>query len=519
MKRFIVSLVLILGLVTGCGNTSSAAVSGVAADGTIVGKSSIAACNTAPGIKECRITTPQTMTANITLANDRSWKLGKGAVITTTGYTFDVNNAPFEAGDYQVFAGSGTVTGLKNPIPEWFGVNTTPGTTDMTTAITKAIASIGTTYYGVVDLSSYYLISSNISVPAGVTLRGLSSSGTRIYKSAAMTTTGITLAGFNSQLENISVMTDLGATGDGIQIAAANTVLRNVVVHGAVKTTPSGNGIRIGLDAGPSNCNNWRLDNVRVTGMSGHGVYVHDKPGFNPDANAGTATHVETNDNGGDGIKEDNGWLNTYVGQLSQSNTNGIHFATSSKYATLVGGDREANSNKDILIDSTAVQTSLSGINITENISDSSTTTRRLERQIQKMGTWLPALVGDVTSGTQTYSVQAGWYFRHGDLVTVQGRIGLSAKDAATAGNMRITGLPFACATITNGFFPVAFSSWGAFTFPANFTAIGGNVSSATSYITLNRNGSAQTATAIAASEVGAAAVLIFSVTYPVASF
>jgi len=107
-------------LVIGCGQ-APAAVMGTTTTGSVISQTSMAACNTAVNVKECRITTTQSLTANLTLANDRKWVFDPGAVITTTGYTFNANGASVEIGDYQVFAGSGTVTGLKLAIPEWFG--------------------------------------------------------------------------------------------------------------------------------------------------------------------------------------------------------------------------------------------------------------------------------------------------------------------------------------------------------------------------------------------------------------
>ena len=49
-------------------------------------------------------------------------------------------NGPFEAGLYQVFGGSGAVSGLSDPYPDYFQTNI-QGTTDMTAAITAANAA------------------------------------------------------------------------------------------------------------------------------------------------------------------------------------------------------------------------------------------------------------------------------------------------------------------------------------------------------------------------------------------
>lgn len=56
-----------------------------------------------------------------------------------------------------------------------------------------------------------------------------------------------------------------------------------------------------------------------------------------------------------------------------------------------------------------------------------------------------PALAGSVTAGTQTYSVRLGRLTKNDRSVAASFCIGLSAKDAATSGNLRITGLPYTC--------------------------------------------------------------------------
>jgi hypothetical protein len=65
-------------------------------------------------------------------------------------------------------------------------------------------------------------------------------------------------------------------------------------------------------------------------------------------------------------------------------------------------------------------------------------------------GDWTPTIAGSSVAGTQTYSVQVGRYIKIGKLVIAWCNVGLSAKDGATAGNISIKGLPFACANVTN---------------------------------------------------------------------
>lgn len=60
--------------------------------------------------------------------------------LITNNYALIING-PFSTGDHHAFTGSGAVTGLKEARPEWFAINTTPGTTDMGAAINKALAA------------------------------------------------------------------------------------------------------------------------------------------------------------------------------------------------------------------------------------------------------------------------------------------------------------------------------------------------------------------------------------------
>ena len=69
--------------------------------------------------KNIIVTDAQAMTADIDTAG-RGLVVEYGGMITTTGYTLTING-PFEAGLYQVFAGSGVVLGLGEYRPEYFG--------------------------------------------------------------------------------------------------------------------------------------------------------------------------------------------------------------------------------------------------------------------------------------------------------------------------------------------------------------------------------------------------------------
>lgn len=89
-------------------------------------------------------------------------------------YTLTING-PFEAGLYQVFGDSITVSfgpgAVKEVYPEWWGDNTTPGTTDMTAEIQTAITSLSNG--GIVNFSpTTYLVSSAITVDDDITIEG-----------------------------------------------------------------------------------------------------------------------------------------------------------------------------------------------------------------------------------------------------------------------------------------------------------------------------------------------------------
>lgn len=75
-------------------------------------------------------------------------------------------------------------------------------------------------------------------------------------------------------------------------------------------------------------------------------------------------------------------------------------------------------------------------------------------------GTWTPVLAGSSTPGTQTYDVQVGRYVRIGNLVMATFNITIDTKDVATAGDMLLTGLPFASANVTNNFHAGQIATW-----------------------------------------------------------
>ena len=116
------------------------------------------------------------LTSNLTVpANIRIHVSSSGRINQST-YTLTINGL-FEAGRQLVFTGSGTVSfgpgAVNEAYPEWWTENTVPGTTDMGSAITAAIASVSTNgTVSFLPLSTYaYATSPNFAV-SGLTVRG-----------------------------------------------------------------------------------------------------------------------------------------------------------------------------------------------------------------------------------------------------------------------------------------------------------------------------------------------------------
>lgn len=86
--------------------------------------------------KEIDCDTDTTIPANISLI-----VLKEGLITIASGITLTING-DFAAGLYQIFDGDGATAGLTKSYPEWWGLNTTPGTTDMTAEIQAAIDAV-----------------------------------------------------------------------------------------------------------------------------------------------------------------------------------------------------------------------------------------------------------------------------------------------------------------------------------------------------------------------------------------
>ena len=133
-------------------------------------------------------------------------------------------------------------------------------------------------------------------------------------------------------------------------------------------------------------------------------------------------------------------------------------------------------------------------------------------------GSFTPVLAGLTTAGTQTYSVQLGRYVKIGKLVTIHGVILLSAKDAATAGNMYIGGLPFASELVSGINYSGSIGQYANIDFSTGYTQLGIYVEANGTRAFLTQGGDNVAAGVIAAAAIGANTEIDFTLTYRAAS-
>lgn len=120
-------------------------------------------------------TTTYTFSTSETIPSNIQCVFEEGAILSVdSGKTLTVNSPEHIIAGHsrQIMSGSGSLafTNGGTVYSEWWGNNTTPGTTDMTSEIQAAMTSIGS---GKVKFLDYiYLVSSALSVPSMIKLRG-----------------------------------------------------------------------------------------------------------------------------------------------------------------------------------------------------------------------------------------------------------------------------------------------------------------------------------------------------------
>lgn len=126
-------------------------------------------------------------------------------------------------------------------------------------------------------------------------------------------------------------------------------------------------------------------------------------------------------------------------------------------------------------------------------------------------GSFTPTLGGSSTAGTQTYSTQTGRYRVFDDLVWFCAVVVMTAKDAATSGNLTLFGLPFTALNVSLFQPGVALSRIVNLTMPASRTGFEGRVVQNTSTAQFAAHGSNTSLTALTQTELNATTAIIVS--------
>src|SRR3990172_2462699 len=275
--RHLTVLLLAVTLLCGCGSPSPAAILVQGANGTYAVKTTLAAAAVAPDAAGKTVVVTSALSAvqsNISSATlhawpaDRTLRVAPGGSIgntTTFRYTGDTSQWQLQ----QVFAGTGAVTlgATSDGYPDYFQTNTTPGTTDMTAGVTKAIAAL----------------------PSGSVLRfrpttyKVSSTGTDIFTiskniSLAGTRNATTIVGYvtdtANNIFNFSVTSNNGngdvrgqsVTGIGAYFAGSTLGASSVYVEGV------GTGVLPQFEFTVSDCS--------LQGVWAHAVVFHSTAAF-----------------------------------------------------------------------------------------------------------------------------------------------------------------------------------------------------------------------------------------------
>ncbi len=220
-----------------------------------------------------------TVPANVTLRFTR-----KGSITISAAKTLTLLSVP-EAGPYQIFFNaksdeSGTVsfsgnTALTSICPEWWGENTIPGTTSMTTTIQAALNSL--VRGGIVQLQATTYLTGQLEIAAaGTTLQGMGThpqSGTKTtlldFTGLPNNDSGILSDGFYGVvLRNFFMSLPNGTGGAGIKMfASGDSLIENIVI--GITRGSTAFGVQLGDRNLLSNANAVIVTTVRQVRVAG----------------------------------------------------------------------------------------------------------------------------------------------------------------------------------------------------------------------------------------------------------
>lgn len=136
-----------------------------------------------------------------------------------------------------------------------------------------------------------------------------------------------------------------------------------------------------------------------------------------------------------------------------------------------------------------------------------------LQKNVDTVGTML--LAGSTTAGTQTYFGNTMTWRLIGDVCFFNAYIVMTNKDPATAGEIRLTGLPFPHRLASTNVTAVTLSFVGDITFGAGYTQLSGYIVPGESNIRLVRSGSGVGTAFLTASGIANTSQLMVSGMYP----
>jgi hypothetical protein len=238
------------------------------------------------------ISTAETLTANLTIPATLNLAILKsGSIAKASTYTLTING-PFEAGLYQVFSGfdAADVTfgagAVKEAYPEWWGPNTTPGTTDMTVEIQSALDS------GAPDIffNGIYLVSNTSTVHWGL------GAGADHYYSLMIKSDTILRFAMGSTIKLANAGNSHIFVNDGIEGAGNSNIaiLGPAIIDGnqANQTDPATGEQSGGLF---HDVTNLHIDRIKFTNMREYALRITN-------ITKGTFTHLWCTDSDGSGF-------------------------------------------------------------------------------------------------------------------------------------------------------------------------------------------------------------------------
>jgi hypothetical protein len=165
-------------------------------------------------------------------------------------------------GSYFTYSGTGVVTGIKNPRPTMFGINTTPGTTDMATAINRSVQSAADGYVDMDD--PQYGIGTPLVMKSKVVLQG---------HSIAINLPGPTELVSDYYATTIKLLS--GSDCDMVTFAA--DVVQSGLVGIGLDGNKAGQSVNtlygVKMADGSSDMNNHRIQDVGIHYVNGYGLY------------------------------------------------------------------------------------------------------------------------------------------------------------------------------------------------------------------------------------------------------